>query len=202
MLHYLQPGQAGYGGIRHSSFSRNCTEGESMKSVFCKLALFAALCMSVMSCATTPPSPPPEFKTEIQSEKGSNIATLEAKAVWQRATLLGQGGISGFSIKFTNNTDRIIRVVWEKSSISYNDGSYTLFISGQKYIEASKPMAPSVIPAKGSMEKDVFSSEQPSFTTGQYGGWSMNPIRTSKAVLVLCIESGDIEEYYTVTISY
>ncbi len=103
-------------------------------------------------------------------------------------------------MRFTNNTDKIIRIVWEKSSLSYNGGTYVPFVTGQKYINAGEPLAPSVIPAHGYMEKDVFSSGQVYYVSGQYGGWSMRNITASSVTIVICVESADLEDYYTVDV--
>jgi hypothetical protein len=153
------------------------------------------------SCATTPTTPPPSFKSDIQSEKNSELAIISVTTQWQNAFLFTSAGISGFSVAIKNNTDKIIRIVWEKSSLSYSGQSFTPFITGQKYTNASEPMAATVIPSKGALEKDVFSSEQPYYESGKYGGWRMNPIIANSVIIVLCVQSGDVEDYYTVTVN-
>jgi len=160
--------------------------------------LISLLCFS---CATTPTTPPPSFKSDIQSEKNSELAIISVTTQWQNAFLFTVSGISGFNVAIKNNTDKIIRVVWEKSSLSYSGQSFTPFITGQKYTNASEPMAAIVIPAKGALEKDVFSSEQPYYESGKYGGWRMNPIIANSVIIVLCVQSGDVEDYYTVTVN-
>jgi hypothetical protein len=154
-----------------------------------------------LSCASTPSTPPPSFTSDIQSEKNSELATISVTTQWQNAFLFTSAGISGFNVAIKNNTDKIIRVVWEKSSLSYAGQSFTPFITGQKYTNASEPMAATVVPSKGALEKDVFSSEQPYYESGQYGGWRMNPIIANSVIIVLCIQSGDIEDYYTITVN-
>jgi hypothetical protein len=164
--------------------------------------LLSAISLTLIAgCAAPPPaSPPPQFATTITSEKGSDLVKIDITPTWEQASIFNAAGISGFSANFKNNTNKVMRVIWEQSSISYGGNSHTLFITGQKYMEASKPMAPTVVPALGSMNKDIFSSAQPLLATGALGGWRMRTIQADKVEIVLCIAAGDIQDYFTIQI--
>jgi hypothetical protein len=153
----------------------------------------------LVSCATTP-TVSRNIDVQIKSETNSGMAEIAVIPTWREKTLFIAEGYSGFHGSFKNTTDKIVRIVWEKSSISYNGSSSTIFLEGQKYINASEPMSPTVIPAKGSVEKDIFSASQPDYVSGKYGGWRMINIPAQDVVIVLCIESGGQEDYYTVSI--
>ncbi len=154
----------------------------------------------IVSCATTP-SISRSFDVQVASEANTGMASISVIPKWQDKALFNIAGYSVFHGLFKNNTDKIVRINWEKSSVSYNGSSSTIFLEGQKYINASEPMSPTVIPAKGSVEKDLFSASQPYYVTGQYGGWRMNNIPATKVTLVLCIEGNGLEDYYTVSIT-
>ena len=152
-----------------------------------KTTNFIILACSILlaSCAATPPaSPQPTYFTTITSEKNSDLAAITIFPIWENASIFNAAGIAGFTINLKNNTNKIARVIWEESSINYNGNSYTLFISGQKYTDASKPMTPTILPALGSMQRDIFSSSQPLFTTGTLGGWRMRTIQAETIEII------------------
>jgi len=159
------------------------------------------LCLLLLSCVSIPDVPLPTFDVGVTSEKNSGLVEISVTTDWQSQGFLVTEGINGFDISIKNNTDKIVRIVWEKSSLTYNGNSYTPFIEGQKYTNSSEPMAPTVVPAKGQIGKAVFSSGQPYYKSGKYGGWRMRTITASDIVIVLCLESGDIEDYFTATIT-
>jgi len=165
-----------------------------------KIAIFLFLCSLLVSCATTPAEPEPEFVYNITSENNSGIASLEATATWKATTFTSKAGIFGFGVTIKNNTDKVLRVVWEKSSVVYNNQSTMPFVSEQKYADASRPMSATVIPGKGSVGKLLFSSSQIQYG-GSYLGWTILPINSKEATIILCIQSGDIEDYYSIRVS-
>jgi len=153
------------------------------------------------SCVSSPRIASDKFNVAIVAEKDSGLVDIQAEVDWQEPNFIISGGINGFYLAIKNNSDKIVRVVWSKSSLNYFSNSYTPFIEGQKYTNSSEPMAPTVVPAKGKIGKSVFSSAQPYYMSGQYGGWRMQPISALEVVIVVCVESGDMEDYYTITIT-
>ena len=154
----------------------------------------------LVSCATAP-TVARNIDVQIKSETNSGMAEIGVIPTWREKSLFSAEGYSSFHGSFKNMTDKIVRIVWEKSYISYNGTSSTIFLEGQKYINASEPMSPTVIPAKGSVEKDMFSASQPYFVSGKFGGWRMTNIPAQDVIIVLCIESGGQEDYYTISVS-
>jgi len=165
-----------------------------------KILLLISLALLVLSCASAPIVPPPKFDVVVNSEKSSGLVDITTLVNWRNGDFFSVEGITGFDISITNKSDKVVRVVWGKSSLSYLGNSYTPFIDGQKYINASEPMSPAVIPAKGQITKSVFSSGQPYYVSGKYGGWNMGSIPSRDVTIVLCVESGSIEDYYTISI--
>jgi len=58
-----------------------------------------------------------------------------------------------------------------------------LLLKEKKNIDAQNPMSPAAITKNGSISKGVYSSNQPHYTSGKYGGWSMNPINANEVQL-------------------
>ena len=157
--------------------------------------------ISYATLGLTPPASPVPYEYSVTSEKGSEAMGFDVTWGWQNEGLFVYGtGFKGFSVVFKNNTDKIARIVWERSSITYAGQSYTPFIDGQKYAEASRPMAPTIVPGRGSVEKGVFSAGQPFFESVMFDDWRMRAIPADNVSLIFCVQSSDTEDYYTVTI--
>jgi hypothetical protein len=165
-----------------------------------KLNLLLAFCLiaTLISCASMPQ--PASYDTDIKYETDNPVVTLVVTPSWSNNLLYGSG-FYGFNCSFKNNTEKVVRIVWDQSSINYNGNSYVPFIDGQKYINAQDPMSPTAIAKGGSLSKDVFSSNQPHYTSGQYGGWSMLPINANEVELIICVKSEEKEEFITAKIS-
>ena len=43
----------------------------------------------------------------------------------------------------------------------------------------------------------VFSSNQPNYMSGQYGGWFVLPINANEVELIICVQSEEKEEFIT-----
>ncbi len=140
------------------------------------------------------------FEVDYEYESENPAVTVNVVPVWSHNIINGDG-IGGFYCTFSNNTDKVAKVVWEESSVNYNGSSYVPFIDGQKYINAQEPMSPTAIAKKGTLSKKVFSSAQPEFVSGAYGGWCMRPMAQDHVQLLLMIKSSDKEEYITVEVN-
>lgn len=157
---------------------------------------------------------PAEFRWSNGSERNSGMVTISVQPTWEKSgpgngngngNGNGEGqnkydGIRVFSVVFHNNTDRAVQIIWDKSSLRYNGGSYAPFVEGQKYDNPSSYMKATVIPPRGTVKKNIYSSQQQYFDPGKFGGWKMRPILADNAVLVFCVQSWDMEDYYTISI--
>jgi hypothetical protein len=174
--------------------------GKLMKILSAGLVFLSSFLVS--SCGLTPVEVPmPSYGIKTQSEKRLNLAVIEVKPEWVQASLTNNAGIHGLNAVIKNNTNQILRIHWDKSSISYNNSSHTIFLSGQKFIDATKPVPATVIPANGTDSKSLFSSQQPFYATAGFVGWRIVPIQAKKITLVLCVAAGDREDYYTIEVN-
>lgn len=151
----------------------------------------------VVSCSSTPSSKV-SYDVKIDYDSESPAVSLEVSPTWSN-TIYGSG-FGGFFCTFKNNTERVVRIVWDESSLNYNGSTYVPFIEGQKYADAQNPMSPAAITKGGSISKGVYSSNQPHFRSGKYGGWSMMPINASEVQLIFMVRSEKGEEYITATV--
>jgi hypothetical protein len=143
-----------------------------------------------------------------ESFRNSGLVTISAQTAWVNESL-GNGHseapgmkkkISGFYVTITNNTNNAVRVIWSKSAVKYNGGSHSPFIEGQKFENSSMFMSPSIIPPRGSLRKYIYSSQQRYVEPDKHEGWKMRPIESDDVALIFCVQSKDIEDYYTVNI--
>jgi hypothetical protein len=163
------------------------------------IILFDVLCFTACTSMLPTKRATPSFDVKVMYENDTPIATLAVEPKWSNSYL---PGYAGFECEFHNNTAKVIKIIWSQSSVSYHNNSYVPFIDGQKYIDSTTPMPPTPIISKGVMSKTVYSSGQPYFSSGAYGGWSMNPIFWSGPIQIMfCIQSGEKEEYITATIT-
>lgn len=159
--------------------------------------LLGLLICFIISCETSPNIKQPDYQSSITSEKSSDLVTLFVTADWKPLGWLNNAGLQGFNISILNNTEKIVRISWEKSSILYNGQSSKIVINGQKYIDANNPMSSTVLPGKSKIDQYLLSAAQLKFVER----WNISPIPSDNIVIVLCIQSNDIEDYYTIRVS-
>ncbi|MCX7027598.1 MAG: hypothetical protein NT061_08975 [Spirochaetes bacterium] len=145
-----------------------------------------------------------------ESESKTSLVTISVQPAWAysgpgngNGNAQGQKGhdrITSFSVVFRNTTNSPVLVVWGKSSLKYNNGAFSPFIQGQKYEDSARPMDATVIPPYGTIRKYIYSSQQLYSDSGKHNGWKMRSIEAKHVVLVFCVQSRDIEDYYTVVV--
>lgn len=106
-------------------------------------------------------------------------------------------GFLCFNVNIKNNSGKIVKIDWEQSSFFFNSTSNVPFISGQKYSDATKTSPPSIIPNSEETSIDVFSSGNVFYKSK----WYILPIFEEKISLVLCIQNGNNQYYYTIKAS-
>lgn len=138
----------------------------------------------------------PEYSIEITSEEDTNIADIDISYIWNNKDYdhdfdWDVSGILGFNLIVKNNSSKNLKIVWENSSLFYNNKSFLPFLDGQKFIDANTPLKPSVIPSLGIYQGNIFSSEQINLISSR---WIVTTISSPEIVIILCLES-DSEEY-------
>ena len=170
-------------------------------SIFVVYAILALSCASNSGVQSKEKPKPPVFDVTYEYESDNPAMSIVVSPKWDSGWLLS--GYGGFACGFTNNTSKVAKIVWEGSTIYYGGSSYLPFIEGQKYIDAkSNPMPATALPKEGYLLKMVYSSEQPRYVSGQYGGWRMDPISTKSIQIIFQIDSEKGTEYVTANISY
>lgn len=134
-----------------------------------------------------------------ESERKTNLVTISAQPGWDDHGK-DKNRIAGFYVEFRNNSDSPVFIVWEKSVVKYNNGSFSPFVQGQRYEDYSRPMASMVIPPFGSARKYIYSSQQVYREAGKSGNWKLRPIQADQVFLVFCVQSRDMVDYYTVEV--
>ena len=175
------------------------------KTILFSFLIFTIYIALSLSCASTGETSSatkkaPIFDVTYEYESENPAMSIVVSPKWSNHWM---GGFDSFACGFTNNTNKVAKIVWEGSTIYYGGSSYLPFIEGQKYIEAkSNPMPATALPKGGYLLKMVYSSEQPYFSSGKYGGWRMNPIITNEIKIIFQIDSENGTEYVTANVSY
>jgi len=103
-------------------------------------------------------------------------------------------------VEFRNTTNSPVFIVWEKSTLKYNNGVFFPFVQGQNYEDFSRPMNSMVIPPNGIVRKYIYSSQQVYRQAGKSGIWKLRPIEADQVVLEFYVQSRDIVDHYTVEV--
>lgn len=176
-----------------------------------KTLMLAGILVAVLTASCTVFSlqiRPSGFIVSGESSRNSGLVTISAQAAWVNESPGNGHGealgikkkISGFYVTITNNTNNAVRIIWSKSAVKYNGGSHSPFIEGQRFEDSSMFMSPSIIPPRGSLRKYIYSTQQRYMEPDKHGGWKMRPIESDDVVLIFCVQSNNVEDYYTVTI--
>ena len=152
---------------------------------------------------------PPVFVAVSESPRSSSLVTISVQPSWENNgpgnshgnNGQGQKRLSSFTVTIRNNTGSTIRILWNKSALKYNGGSFAPFIDGHDFGNSPSSMNYMIISPHGSARKTIFSSQQRYFDNDKHDEWKMRPIEADHVVLVFCVQSYDnMEEYYTITI--
>ncbi|GEM_PF-676237 len=164
--------------------------------LFFACASSGSLSSSSASTSNYKPSRPVSDITYNYESKNPSVS-LVVNPTWSSTSY--SRGLYSFRCGFTNNSDKIIKIVWAGSTIYYGGSSYLPFIEGQKYIDAtSNPMPATVLPKGGYLVKEVYSSEQPYYNNG----WDMFFIQERNIQLIFQIDSENGTEYITANVSW
>lgn len=134
-----------------------------------------------------------------ESERKTGFVTISVQP-GEDSQGKGHKNITGFYVEFRNAGNDPAFIVWEKSALKYNNGAYSPFVQGQRYEDFSRPMNSTVIPPHSVIRKYIYSSQQVYREAGKSGNWQLRPIEAEQIVLVFCVQSRDITDYYTVVV--
>jgi hypothetical protein len=108
--------------------------------------------------------------------------------------------ISGFSVNIKNNGKTPIKIIWDNSSITDQNGTHRFFLSGMRYIESNNSIPASVIPSNGNISRDVYNADNVEYVS-YAKTWRVNPMYGFNFTLLLCIEQDGKENYLNVNIN-
>jgi hypothetical protein len=134
-----------------------------------------------------------------KSEQKTSLVEISVQPRWENP---GKGNkkLTGFYVEFRNTTNNPVFIVWEKSTLKYNNGAFSPFVQGQRYEDFLSPMNAMLIPPRGIVRKYIYSSQQPYREAGKSGNWKLRPIEADQVFLVFCVQSEGIVDYYTIEV--
>lgn len=81
----------------------------------------------------------------------------------------------------TNKTDNSMKIVWDEVVFIDEKGqSNRVFHSGVKYIDRNSSQPPTVVVRGATVSDVIIPTDNAVYTSGQYGGWSVNPLFESR----------------------
>ncbi len=134
-----------------------------------------------------------------QSERKTGLVTISVQPGKENSGK-GHEKITGFFVEFRNTSNDPVFIVWEKSLLKYNNGSFSPFVQGQRYEDYSRPMSAMIIPPNSTVRKYIYSSQQVYKEAGKSRNWKLKSIDTDHVVLVFYVQSKDIVDYYTIEV--
>ena len=92
----------------------------------------------------------------------------------------------GVLVSVKNNTDDVIEIDWNGSNISGSN----IFMGGQKYIDAGKPIPSTVIAPQGTVQKELYRADSVSYSSY---GWSVGYMGYPVELILKVIVNGKAE---------
>jgi hypothetical protein len=111
---------------------------------------------------------------------------------------ISHDGYVGLNITLKNNTNSVMRIIWENSSISDSAGSHGIFLSGQRYATAGNANPPLILPPRDENLTSVYSADCVEFVANN---WRMNNMSGNSFKLTICYSVDDKEEYISYQIA-
>ena len=142
-----------------------------MKKILLGLSCFSFLILT--GCTSTTPKYKTEYTTKVT--KDSKFVDVQVSDNYR-----------GINVSIENLTNDVVEVDWNSSSV----GGSSLFFSGQKYIDAGKPVPSTAIPPKGKIQKEIYRADGVSYSSG----WSRASIKYP-TTLVLKVINNEKSEY-------
>lgn len=92
-------------------------------------------------------------------------------------------GGSGINFVITNKSKQVIRLPWDEVVFtSPNSGAMRVMHSGIKYISRDQPQPATIIPPGSKVSDIITPTENISYTSGRYGGWSTEDLLTDESI--------------------
>lgn len=88
-----------------------------------------------------------------------------------------------FAFTLQNKTDHSIKIIWDEAVyVNENGSSGRVMHSGVKYIDRNNSQPPTIVVKKANIDDIIVPTDNITYTSGQYGGWSTNPLFPNRAM--------------------
>jgi hypothetical protein len=107
---------------------------------------------------------------------------------------------------FTNLTDRVVRIIWEQSSLITDEGSSPFYFGAEYWAQPEKlkgpshPIPPTILAPHQDIFKILTAETKIEYLQGAWK-WFVNPLivkNIEDLSFLFCIQSGGLEDYYDV----
>ena len=88
-----------------------------------------------------------------------------------------------FAFSLQNKTDHSIKIIWDEAVyVNENGSSGRVMHAGVKYIDRNNSQPSTVVVKKANIDDIIVPTNNIYYTSGQYGGWSTNPLFPNRAM--------------------
>ncbi len=126
---------------------------------------------------------------EIESDYNNEDVNVQVFGMYEEKDSITN--IKCFRVKIKNETEKIIKLKFDESSITYNDRTSVPFIDGQKYKDAGTIPPTKIIPKGNTSEVLLFAANQISWDNDD---WRIAPM-SDDVTVILAVEI-DSKTYY------
>ena len=157
-----------------------------------KALILLALTVLLVGC-TSMGQPKETWTAKVEESYGDGLVKIDVVGLEHGGSLFGGFGIVGVSLLIGNESSKPAVIAWSKSAIEYNSGSYQVFLSGQKFMDAGRDVPDRVIGAGSRISIGVYPADNVYYADG----WKMKPIKTSRLSCLIYVKVEGEERYYT-----
>ncbi|CAG5067962.1 hypothetical protein DYBT9623_00690 [Dyadobacter sp. CECT 9623] len=94
-------------------------------------------------------------------------------------------GYSQIGFELTNKSDQTMKILWDDAAyISMSNESSRVFHKGVKYIDRENSQPPTSVYKNSTLSDLISPTSYTRYVTGQYGGWTSEPLIPVKRVLM------------------
>lgn len=108
-------------------------------------------------------------------------------------------GLSHINIEITNKGDAVTKILWDQSGIYFNSASSLIFTTGQRYLDANKPMSATSIPPGVTVRMPLYAGSEVIYYSRK---WFILPMFTEKVVTLLALDVAGKTIPVTVTATF
>ena len=167
--------------------------------------IFALSCavLVLASCQSFLSNGQPDFTFTVNSPYQDDLVLISVSGLEMVNRLTTGNQVVGLEVEIRNKSDKPLTIKWGDSSIEYNNKSHVVFLDGQFYSDAGKPMPDAYLPPGRRVTSGVVPANNvPSASSSAYGANQapFDPIYSKDITCHVAIDLGGESRMYVVRV--